>query len=273
MIHPVQVPQKIAIGSFIHDFSLSMSEVEDEELLAAAANWAGAEIVSGDDEKGGVVDGGAAPSEQHAEALSQVNPRRQRGKSNQKFSLHVTQLSYNATDYDIRSLFSTQGCLVTDLRMVYKNRDDTARREFSGVAFVDVKDEASFSLALQLHRKIHLGRKINVRPTRSREELGQIVEATREKVAAIIQSSGGRVPGTKGPASANKKPEQSNRKPKTGQKSKEKAGEKGSESKRPPHSSRGKKNIAKFKPPNRKMTKKERNRKAAILLRRQRAKK
>lgn len=144
----------------------------DDELLAAAANWA---------------ESSPAKTKESSKNTKQYEPSpgiRQRRESS--WSLHLTQVSYDASDYDIRSYFSSQGCLVSSVRLVY-DRDEGGKRKFRGVAFVDVADEGSFQRGLELHRTKILGRAINVRPTKSREELNNIVEATQAKVSALMQ--------------------------------------------------------------------------------------
>ena len=154
-----------------------MEEDEDQQLLAAAANWAGGD---GDSDSASV-DEEEVNDDSEIEADESIPLHKTR--QNKTYSLHVTQLSYQASDFDIRSFFISKGCLVTSVRLV---RSDG---QFKGVAFVDVRDETSFQAALKCHRMVHLGRKINVRPVLSKEELSQIAQATKEKVQEIIQNS------------------------------------------------------------------------------------
>jgi hypothetical protein len=82
--------------------------------------------------------------------------------------------------------------------MVYDRSSATTRRTFRGVAFVDVADEASFETALKHCHKslLVLGsssrcsnkRKINVRPVRTKQELAEIVQHTKQKVAETIRT-------------------------------------------------------------------------------------
>ena len=82
-----------------------------------------------------------------------------------KLSVHVTQISFDATLRDLRAHFHTP-----IVRMVRKNG------EFTGVAFCDYnEDETLYKRALALHRTTWLGRAINVRPVRTPEELQLIV--------------------------------------------------------------------------------------------------
>ncbi|GAX20446.1 hypothetical protein FisN_22Hh012 [Fistulifera solaris] len=152
------------------------STVDDEEdagLLAAAAAWADHEDPT-------------TPNR------SSTRPK--------KLSLHITQIPYECSELDIRSHFAAKGCAVRFVRMVY---DETGGKgkQFRGVAFCDVADEQSYELALkEIHRSRLLGRKINVRPTRTREELSNIVERTKEivterkKLALAAMNSGEKMP-------------------------------------------------------------------------------
>jgi RNA recognition motif-containing protein len=205
-----------------------MEDDEDQQLLQAAAHWA-------DD------DGNNDEEDSENSSEPQSPPQHARNQKNKKYSLHVTQLSYEATDYDVRDLFVTKGCLVTSVRLV---RPDG---QFKGVAFVDVQDAKSYEIGLQCHRMFHLGRKINVRPVLSKEELTKIALATQEKVQDIIQKST-----ENGSSSKSSTPNKKTSKP-------------------PVKESSSKKNSKfhyqrrKGKDADRKITKKERNRKAAIL--------
>jgi RNA recognition motif-containing protein len=103
------------------------------------------------------------------------------------YSLHVTQLSYDATDFDVRHHFVRVGCAVTSVRLVY-DFEYARTKTFRGVAFVDVADPDSYTTALEtLHGSVLLGRKINVRPVKTRQELAAIVQHTAEQVAEQIK--------------------------------------------------------------------------------------
>jgi RNA recognition motif-containing protein len=52
---------------------------------------------------------------------------------------------------------------------------------------VDVADEESYRKALEMNRTVLQGRKINVRPTRSKSELANIVERTKQIVTDKIK--------------------------------------------------------------------------------------
>ena len=85
-------------------------------------------------------------------------------------SFHLTSLPYEATKRQISSFFVEHGCDVVSCRMVRKEGS------FTGVAFLDVLDEKSALAALTIHQNfVFLGRKINVRPTGTKEDLKRIV--------------------------------------------------------------------------------------------------
>ncbi|GKY95169.1 hypothetical protein MPSEU_000480400 [Mayamaea pseudoterrestris] len=102
------------------------------------------------------------------------------------FSVHVTQIAYSATDIEIRQHFASKAISIQSLRMVY-DRGVDGRRQFRGVAFIDLADEQSHKMILTLHKSSFKGRKINVRPTKSKDELSGIVAATSQKVAEKIR--------------------------------------------------------------------------------------
>lgn len=174
---------------------------DDDEalLLSAAANWAEEETSDTKEssppnkpQSSSGTNSNDNDKQQQQHATNNNNNRSEWKPEPPKktYSLHVTQLSYEATDYDIRDLFMSKGCLVTSVRLVYTAQDsETMIRKFKGVAFVDVSDEASFAVATKLHRTYHLGRRINVRPTLSPEDLVRIAEATKEKVNDMIQAA------------------------------------------------------------------------------------
>lgn len=138
---------------------------------------------------------------------------------NQKHSLHITNLPYSASKEDIIKIFTSRGCKVTSTRLVFgyhkkTNYGNDGRRQttppnngFTGVAFVDLLDEMSYKKGLELDKLTWSkatfttstssgnddgndgggwrgrGRKLNVRPTRTKQELADIVKRTQEKVA------------------------------------------------------------------------------------------
>jgi RNA recognition motif-containing protein len=187
---------------------------DDADILAAAAAWA--ELVDG--HSSAVVDTVLPPKENlesrrdfkkkkkrkitpngpktaSSSSVAKDDDRHPAGLTTTKFSLHVTQLIFDATEFDVRHHFASKGCAVTSVRLVY-DYDDSGRhnKTFRGVAFVDVLGEESYNIALsQLHKSTLLGRKINVRPTKTKQELGNIVVRTREIVAQKIKEELDRV--------------------------------------------------------------------------------
>ncbi len=109
----------------------------------------------------------------------------------QTFSLHLTKIPYTTTQSIIRFAFLQKGCHVTSIRLVYDTNQSTGEKHFRGVAFVDLADETSFQKGLEFHQTAFLGggRKVNVRVTRSKGELSEIVKRTEQKVADLIARS------------------------------------------------------------------------------------
>jgi RNA recognition motif-containing protein len=138
-------------------------ESDTDSLAVAAAQW-------------------AAEKEATSEQQPSLSARGQRvmsvptfvAKKEDVLSLHITQ-------------FSEQGCSISSLRMVF-DKGQGGTRLFRGVAFIDVYDKASYDSALTLHKSRLLGRKINVRPTKSKEVLSSIVERTKDLVAKKIET-------------------------------------------------------------------------------------
>ena len=234
-----------------------MSDDEEAQLLAAAAAaWAEQDTVE-------------EPRAKKRKKSVEKDP----ATSNQSFSLHVTQLDFDAKEYDLRNYFVEKGgCSVTSVRFVY-DRGLNDRKLFRGVAFVDVSDEESFRNALQLHHTTLLGRRINVRPTKTRDELKDIVSRTQEIVREKIKETlnkdedeqAKKQPSPKGKRQREK--DKRDRPKKSGPKTTSTSPKK-KQSSGPKHS------APKHKPVDGdvKLTKKERNRKAAILLQRKRRK-
>ena len=137
---------------------------DEDELLAAAQAWAN------DPER-----------KEEERKLDYYND----DHDDKLYSLHVTQLSYEANEHGIRTIFAEAGCLISSIRLVYDGIG--AERTFRGVAFLDVCDEESYKKALALNRRMLLGRRMNVRPTKSKDELIDIVARTKEIVAMKIQ--------------------------------------------------------------------------------------
>eukprot|EP00584_Thalassiosira_punctigera_P025710 CAMPEP_0172555770 /NCGR_PEP_ID=MMETSP1067-20121228/60064_1 /TAXON_ID=265564 ORGANISM="Thalassiosira punctigera, Strain Tpunct2005C2" /NCGR_SAMPLE_ID=MMETSP1067 /ASSEMBLY_ACC=CAM_ASM_000444 /LENGTH=336 /DNA_ID=CAMNT_0013344363 /DNA_START=17 /DNA_END=1027 /DNA_ORIENTATION=+ len=181
-------------------------EADDDELLMAAAAWVSAQNKDSDNDndsdvapvtttkkKKSIKSKGDAGSTEHVKSSSSTkaqtaNPH---NVAAQSFSLHLTKVPYKASQGDIRYAFGEKGCNVTSVRLVYDRDQKTGERHFRGVAFVDLADEMSFKRGLEFHNKAFLGkgRRVNVRPTRTKSELSEIVRRTEEKVANLIARS------------------------------------------------------------------------------------
>jgi len=229
------------------------NDSEDELLAQAAAQWA-----SKDATTTAATTSSSTSARHHDEDMPKP-----------PLSLHVTQLSFDATDYNIRTAFVQQGCAVTSVRLVYDR--DGSHKTFRGVAFVDVGDEDSYEKALKLDRSTLMGRRINVRPTKSKSELANIVERTKELVAEKIRKEREAEDSRKQEGiddeKTGKKRKKSDKKEKRRDKKQHDA--KGVQKKANPskkHKSPGKDGD------DRKLTKKERNRRAAIIMTRRRGK-
>mmetsp|Transcript_20820 Transcript_20820/g.31355 ORF Transcript_20820/g.31355 Transcript_20820/m.31355 type:complete len:296 (+) Transcript_20820:98-985(+) len=148
---------------------------DDEELLAAAAQWAQYDTLQESIE-------GVDNNHLQSEANS--------SEGNKILSLHLTNLPFDTTEYDIRSFFEIKGCLLASVRLVYDRALDGGKA-FRGVAFLDLVDKKSYEIAQALTRSVFQGRKINIRPTKTKEELADIVSRTRELVAEKIKTGQG----------------------------------------------------------------------------------
>lgn len=157
---------------------------EDDDMLAAAAAWAegGGGGDSPDDSDDNHHDGPASPA-----AAEPKHTKRSKHAEDQwltpdsiTYSVHLTQLPYEAKVREVRSVFEKQKCVITSLRFCYGQRDarNGGERPFKGVAFCDFADKASLDRALELDKTIFPGysRRMNVRPTKTKEELAAIVE-------------------------------------------------------------------------------------------------
>ena len=216
------------------------NDSEDELLAQAAAQW-------------------ASNKEETSTTQRQSDAEK---KPSKPLSLHITQLSFDATEYHVRNAFVEQGCIVDSVRLVY-DRDGTTRT-FRGVAFVDVADEESYQKALKLDRSTLLKRRINVRPTKTPSQLANIVQRTKDLVAEKIRKE--REQET--PRPHEKKKKEGHDSKKKSKSSSEKSGVHKKSSSAKKHKSTG----GKGEDSDRKLTKKERNRRAAIIMQRKRAK-
>ncbi|VEU34597.1 unnamed protein product [Pseudo-nitzschia multistriata] len=217
---------------------------DEEDLLAAAALWAG-----NDDET----------EETQKTAGRTVPPR-------QKYSLHITQLPYDSTVFDLRKLFAEHGCSITSIRLVYDQDTEGRKTVFRGVAFIDLLDERSYETALKLHHNTSIrGRRLNVRPCRSKEELAEIVARTQELVQEKIRQNRSGEVGEKG--TTNKERGASSPNPKRNENNGKRKNDKQKDRKnnKKPRVDKDGKPI--------KLTKKERNRRAAIIMQKRRRQK
>ena len=243
---------------------------DDDELLAAAAMWAG-------DEDG--------DSTSNIQSSNEKDNRKNDNSTNLKttettlpappvqrkqvYSLHITQLPYDSTEFDLRKLFAEHGCSITSIRLVYDRDMEGHKTVFRGVAFIDMYDSNSYEVALKLHHRTSIrGRKLNVRPCRSKEELAEIVERTKQLVAEkihhqrMLERGGGGDDG--GESSSNKNDK------KTGNNNKNKRKDDDRKGHRAKEEGGNIKLDADGKPI--KLTKKERNKRAAIIMMRKRQK-
>lgn len=137
------------------------------------------------------------------------------GKVNKSsFSLHITNLPYSATKESIVKVFEDKGCRIASTRLVHNyhrtrrdsviNKKNQGNHTFTGVAFVDMIDKMSFRKGLSMDKMQWLDpscstsskkgaksrdsrgrfRKVNIRPTRTKEELAAIVQKTKEKLVS-----------------------------------------------------------------------------------------
>jgi hypothetical protein len=180
------------------------SDSEDEDLLLAARQWATEQNDEDDD-------GETSPhraettsnwdyvkknkNDKKKSAKQHLQPKvetpGQSTTATKNFSLHLTKVPFNSSQTTIRFAFTEKNCQVTSVRLVYDTDPKTHERTFRGVAFVDFADEASFDIGLKMHNTAFLGGKqrVNVRPTKTRGELSEIVKKTEERVAALIARS------------------------------------------------------------------------------------
>ena len=166
-------------------------EDDDNELLTAASAWASSTVQDVEDI---FVDDAAVSGEIESKNItSDVMQNTNRSSLSQSiYSLHLKNVPYDASQGDVRFAFAEKGCNVTSVRLVYDRDQSTGERNFRGVVFIDFADEKSYDLGLkEFHNKSFLGkgRRISVRPTRTKSELSDIVRRTEEKVATLIARS------------------------------------------------------------------------------------
>jgi hypothetical protein len=172
---------------------------DEDDLLEAAAAWA-----EGDDDdkqmknlkvhQSNTKKPPQNKSKQSKDKLSTLNDNTATAASSllsetspdRMWSLHITQLDFDTTEFDLRQHFVTRGCALSSIRLVC-DRGLNGKKLFRGVAFVDVLDEESYKTALALDKSDMLGRRINVRPTKTKSELADIVQRTKEIVKEKIK--------------------------------------------------------------------------------------
>ena len=181
---------------------------DDDELLLAASAWASAQDEGSGSNNEEDQDDDLSPPKKLKEKKEKVDaagPTEYDNKNQaadvknlycssppqNNYSLHLKNVPYDASQGDIRFAFGEKGCNVTSVRLVYDRDQSTGERHFRGVAFVDLADEKSYKMGLEFHNKSFLGkgRRVNVRPTRTKSELSDIVRRTEEKVATLIARS------------------------------------------------------------------------------------
>jgi len=160
---------------------------DDEGVLAAASAWAARDDDGGESDSASGDDAPAAePQSRGGYVKDRSYPTKPQHHHNhqQKYSLHVTKVPFDCTQADIRIAFGQKGCNITSIRLVYDRDQKTGERTFRGVAFLDLADRKSLELGLEFHNKPFLGGKmrVQVRPTRTKGELSEIVKKTEEKV-------------------------------------------------------------------------------------------
>ena len=230
------------------------SDSDDDELIAAAAAWA--------DQHSDEEEEKQDKKENHTkeEKVESLSPNHGLSHIPKSLSLHLTQLPYDTNELDIRKLFAENGCMASSIRLVYDKDEHGRKTVFRGVAFVDLVDVSSYEKALKMNHKWSIrGRKLNIRPTRTKQELADIVLRTRELVQDKIRKQ----ISNEGTGAEDKTPPKKQKKEKN--KTKEKKAKK--VEKRVKHNKPGEADKGGETPKEKyKLTKKERNRRAAILM-------
>ena len=107
-------------------------------------------------------------SQYNGPSLAEIKER-ERKKETAKCTLYINQLNLKTTKHELRQYLVSAGCRVLDCRIVYKNHQST------GVAYVDLAEEADVVKGLELNQTECQGSKIFVRRHVSREKLREIV--------------------------------------------------------------------------------------------------
>lgn len=246
------------------------SDSDDDVLMAAAAAWADQQTDNPNEdskvEQGGEQKGDDDSNTRKARLIS----KEKASSVPQSLSLHITQLPYDTNELDIRKLFAENGCMASSIRLVY-DRDASGRKTvFRGVAFVDLLDTPSYEKGLKMNHKCSIrGRKLNIRPTRSKQELADIVSKTKELVQEkirnqLVKENSGDDGGVEDDDEKKKVASSKKQRKKEKKRLKRaKAKAKNNKHKKP---TAGEETAAKAKDPNWKLTKKDRNRRAAIIM-------
>jgi RNA recognition motif-containing protein len=258
----------------------SEDDSDEEELQAMAASWAEqrqSDVDSEDDEESNP----KKRSQKEVDSRLSTKQRKERSSSDllttatttaasstnvpASLSLHVTQLAYELTEWELREFFMTKtGIQLKSVRLVYDQGLD-GRPVFRGVAFVDCHTATDYEAILRLHQVRCRGRRINVRPTKSKQELAQIVEQrdvlVQQKLLTMQQRRDGELEG--GSRQSLTARDRSKKKPNKKKKS-DKDKDTPAKAGRPPKPDRPSKDTESSSP--HKLTKKERNRRAAIIM-------
>jgi len=113
-----------------------------------------------------------------ASASAPLAEPKQSDSGKNALSLYLNQLPFDATKPKILRFFKEHGCDAVECRMVLGKGG-----LFKGVAFIEAKDRGAYNKGLALHRQLFGARRINVRPTKTPEELGQIVRKREQTLA------------------------------------------------------------------------------------------
>jgi hypothetical protein len=175
---------------------VSQSDDEDLDLIKELERWA-----RGKDD----VEKDVKPVQNSKNRPHPTNPVSSPSLAkSQPYSLHITKLPTDADKSTILAFFSKQGCTVESVRLVYDQTSSKNwnHRVFKGVAFLDLANEKSYKKALGLHRtwftvtgdhvstnKSTNRARINIRPTRTKEELAVIAQKTKERVEQLRKDS------------------------------------------------------------------------------------
>ena len=273
---------------------------DDDEIQAMAAAWArdgeplkadqDASRESPPDKANATADAEAPPADIAPKTKKQQKRKKSTNESTKpsdskhakadppsSYSLHISQLPFDVTEWELRQWFVEHaGVMFQQVRMVYDAGDDeTGKPVFRGVAFGECATQAQYDAALKLHQSHQhklKGRRINVRPTRTKAELASIVQERNELVQTKLQSLLQKRKQPDGSATKDDDKKKSHKKAKQQKPSKSSPTKKSNNPKAAATSSSPSVNrdAHKTKSPH-KLTKKERNRRAAILMSKKRA--